>query len=110
MAGTYTLETATNGKIHFSLKAGNGQVILPSQMYESKAAAKAGIASVQSNCGNDARYERVVASNGKFYFRLKAGNHQVIGSSQMYASEAARDAGIESVKVNGGTATINDNT
>ena len=110
MAGAYTLETSTNGKVHFNLKAGNGQVILTSEMYESRAAAQAGIASVQGNCGDDARYERAVASNGKFYFKLKAGNHQVIGASQMYASEAARDTGIESVKVNGGTATVNDNS
>ena len=61
------------------------------------------IASVQANSGNDARYEKLESKNGKFYFTLKAGNHQVIGNSQMYASAATRDAGIESVKANGGS-------
>jgi uncharacterized protein YegP (UPF0339 family) len=40
---------------------------------------------------------------------LKAANHQVIGSSQMYASEASRDNGIDSVKNNGASSTIKDN-
>ena len=31
---------------------------------------------------------------------LKAGNHQVIGQSQQYESEAGRDNGIESVQKN----------
>jgi uncharacterized protein YegP (UPF0339 family) len=34
----------------------------------------------------------------------------VIGSSQLYASQAAREAGINSVKANGQTATVKDKT
>ncbi len=50
------------------------------------------------------------AKNGKPYFNLKAANHQIIGSSQFYASEQSRDKGIESVKTNGSTTTIKDQT
>ncbi|AWV07757.1 YegP family protein [Marilutibacter maris] len=110
MAGKFELKKATNGQFHFNLKAGNGEIILSSEMYESKDSAKNGIASVQKNCGDDDRYERAESSNGKHYFTLKAGNHQVIGQSQMYASAASRDAGIESVKNNGTTTDIEDNT
>jgi uncharacterized protein YegP (UPF0339 family) len=39
--------------------------------------------------------------NGKFYFSLKAANNQIIGNSQMYASESGSDKGIESVIKNG---------
>ncbi|HBR90874.1 MAG TPA: hypothetical protein DEA77_03630, partial [Acinetobacter nosocomialis] len=46
----------------------------------------------------------------KPYFNLKAANHQIIGTSQFYASEASRDKGIESVKTNGSSATIKDLT
>ncbi|HQY55103.1 MAG TPA: YegP family protein, partial [Dokdonella sp.] len=35
---------------------------------------------------------------------------QVIGTSQMYASEAARETGISSVKTNGASTTIKDLT
>jgi len=38
-----------------------------------------------------------VAANGKPFFNLKATNGQVIGNSQMYASERTRDNGIASV-------------
>ena len=41
-----------------------------------------------------------VRKNGKFQFNLKATNGQVIGASQMYASEKTMLAGIESVKKN----------
>ena len=37
---------------------------------------------------------------------LLGANHQVIGSSQMYASEASRDNGIASVKTNGVSTTV----
>ena len=68
------------------------------------------MASVQANATDDTRYERKMAANGKAFFNLKAANHQVIGSSQMYSSEAARDNGIASVKSNGASSTIKDNS
>lgn len=110
MAGSFELKKAANGEFHFNLKAGNGEIILSSEMYAAKASAQAGIASVQKNCGEDGRYAKAESSNGKFYFTLKAGNNQVIGKSQMYASAASRDAGIESVKKNGASTTVNDNS
>lgn len=101
MAGKFELKTAANGKFHFNLKAGNGQIILSSEMYESKSAAENGIESVKKNSGDDARYERKESSNGKPYFNLKASNGQVIGKSEMYESASAMENGIESVKKNG---------
>tara|TARA_R100000935_G_scaffold42923_1_gene65264 strand:- start:83602 stop:83922 length:321 start_codon:yes stop_codon:yes gene_type:complete len=97
-----------NDQYHFVLKAGNGQVILSSEMYNSKAAATNGIASVQKNCGDDARYEKKTAKNGKFHFNVKASNGQVIGSSQMYAAESGLNNGIESVKKNAPGAEIKE--
>lgn len=110
MAGSYDLKKATNGQFYFNLKAGNGEIILTSEMYVAKGSAQAGIASVQANCTHDERYDKAESTNGKFYFTLKAANHQVIGNSQLYATAATRDAGIASVKTNGGTDVINDNT
>jgi uncharacterized protein len=45
----YAKLTAKNGKLYFTLKAGNSQVIGKSEMYESEAACKNGIASVTKN-------------------------------------------------------------
>jgi uncharacterized protein YegP (UPF0339 family) len=109
MAGWFELGKSSDGQFRFVLKAGNAETILTSELYKTKAAAENGIASVQTNCALDERYERKTAANGKPYFNLKAANHQVIGSSQMYASEASRDNGISSVKSNGTSSTVKDN-
>lgn len=50
------------------------------------------------------------AANGKLHFNLKAANHQIIGSSQLYANEQSRETGIASVKTNGVSQTIKDKT
>jgi uncharacterized protein len=110
MAGSFDLNKNDKGQYGFVLKAGNSEIILRSEQYESKASALNGIASVQKNAAMDERYERKVASNGKPYFNLKAGNYQIIGTSQMYASEASRDNGIASVKTNGPKAPVKDHT
>lgn len=110
MAGWYELSKSSDGQFRFVLKAGNAETILTSELYTSRAAAENGIASVQANSALDERYERKTAANGKPFFNLKAGNHQVIGSSQMYSSEAARDNGIASVKANGSSQEIKDKT
>ncbi len=108
MAGKFELKKSKNDKFYFSLLAGNGQTILQSEMYESKASAQNGIASVKKNASDDGRYDRLNSSKGEPYFVLKAGNHQVIGNSQMYASEKARDNGIDSCKSNAPNAPVDD--
>jgi uncharacterized protein len=110
MAGWYELSKSSDGQFRFVLKAGNSETILTSELYQAKASAENGIASVQTNCGDAARYATKTASNGKLMFNLKAANHQVIGTSQMYASEDARATGMASVKTNGKSTTIKDLT
>ena len=89
MPGQFEILTGKTGKCHFVLKAANRQVILTSETYESLAACKNGIASVKNNAGNDAAFERKTAKDGRPFFTLIASNKQVIGASQMYASNVA---------------------
>ena len=110
MSGCYELKVAKNGEFFFNLLAANGQGILKSEMYSSKSAALNGIASVQSNCGDEGQYECKTSGNGKAYFVLKAKNHQVIGQSQMYESESGCQNGMDSVKTNGVSSDIKDLT
>lgn len=110
MAGKFELKTSANGKFHFNLKAGNGEIILSSEMYDTRAAAENGIESVRKNGGDDARFERKTSAKGDPYFVLKASNGQEIGRSEIYASESAMENGIESVKANAPEATIADAT
>jgi len=95
-------------QFHFVLKATNGQVILTSEMYNSKTAAHNGVESVKKNSAEESRYERKTAKNGKFHFNLKSSNGQIVGSSQMYASESGMNNGIESVMKNAGSAEVNE--
>ena len=108
MAGKFELKAAANGKFHFNLKAGNGQIVLSSEMYETKAAAQNGIASVQKNAAEEGRYERRKAANGDPFFVLKAGNGEQIGRSETYSSDSAMENGIESVKTNAPGAEIEE--
>lgn len=106
MNGWFDVNRGKAKDFYFVLKAGNGEVVLMSEMYESTGSAEKGIASVRQNSVDDARYERALSSDGKFRFDLKAGNQQVIGTSQLYESESSRDAGIASVKHNGQSRTV----
>ena len=93
---------------HFVLKAKNGEVILSSQMYASKATATKGMESIKTNALTDNLYERLTAKNGKMYFNLKATNGQIIGTSQMYASVSGVSTGIDSVKNNAPDASVKE--
>lgn len=106
--GKFVITKRANGEFQFNLKAGNGQVILASEGYTTKAACENGIESVKKNSQDDARFERLTSKNDKFYFLLKATNGQAIGSSEMYESTASRDNGIESVKKNAPEAEVDD--
>ena len=108
MAGWYELTKSDKGQYSFVLKAGNSEVILRSEQYEAKSSATNGIASVQTNSPMEERYAHNTAKDGRPYFNLKAGNHQIIGTSQMYKDEAGCLNGIKSVKTNGPSTVVKD--
>lgn len=108
--GKFVITTRKNGEVQFNLKAGNGQVILTSEGYTTKAACMNGVESVKKNSQEEARFEKLTAKNGKFYFNLKATNGQVIGTSEMYETEVSRDNGIKSVRTNAPEAQVDDQT
>ncbi len=110
MAGKYNLKKSKNGKFSFNLVAGNGQVVLTSETYNTKASATNGIKSIRKNCQDDSCFDRKVAKNGKPYFTLKSTNGQIIGKSQMYSSNSSMEKGIRSVVTNGPDSVVDDQT
>lgn len=106
--GKFVISTRKNDEFQFNLQAGNGQVILSSEGYTTKAACMNGIESVKKNAVDDARYERKIAASGKPFFNLKSVNGQVIGSSQLYENGTGMENGIASVKSNAPAATIDE--
>ena len=110
MAAKFEIYKDKKGEFRFRLKASNGENILASEGYSSKSSCKNGIESVKKNSKDDSRYARKETKSKKFMFNLKAGNNQVIGTSESYNSVAARDNGVASVKKNAPTASISDLT
>ena len=101
-------QSEKSGEYYFRLKAKNGQIILSSEGYTTKAACQNGIESVKKNSQDEARFDKKETEGGKFRFNLKSTNGQVIGTSQNYESEAGRDNGVQSVMTNANEAEVKD--
>lgn len=108
--GKFIITQRVNHEYQFSLKAGNGEIILTSEGYVQKASCQKGIESVKNNAQEEARYDRRTSVNGKEYFVLKARNGEIIGKSQLYSSKASMENGIHSVQSNAPSAEIIDQT
>lgn len=106
--GKFLITKRANGEFQFVLKADNGQTILSSEGYANRTGCENGIESVRKNASDDDRYERKTASDNRDYFVLKAGNGQVIGTSQMYQRGDGMENGIDSVKTNAPKATVEE--
>ena len=96
MSGIFEVYKDNAGEYRFRLKASNGQTVLSSEGYSAKAGCMNGIESVKENCKVPERFETYEDKAGKYRFRLKASNGQVIGEA--YESEASLASGIESIK------------
>ena len=108
--GWYELKKSKDGQFMFNLKAANSQIILTSELYKTRASAENGIASVQKHGVEEKFFEFKQNKNGEPYFILKAANHQEIGRSEYYSSQAAAQNGVNSVMNNASTTTIKDKT
>ena len=112
--GKFVIKDTKSG-VKFDLKAGNGEVILSSEVYNSLASCKNGIASVQKNAPiaavedqtvegfkkeKNPKFEIYADKKGEFRFRLKARNGQIIGTGEGYKKMAGCTNGIDSVRKN----------
>jgi hypothetical protein len=110
VAGKFELYKDKKGEFRFRLKSANGEVILASEGYKDRAGALNGVEAVKKSSDLLARFERKTAASGKPYFTLKAANHQVVGTSEQYDSDDARDNGIKSVMATAKLAATDDKT
>lgn len=94
----FAIKLDAGGKWYWNLHAKNGEIVLRSQRYDSKAAALNGAFSVADNGATAARYQVLpAASGGGYYFNLTATNGQIIGTSEIYASKANAERGRDAV-------------
>lgn len=86
-----------DGRYYFDLHAANDEIVLQSQGYGTKAAALNGTFAVEDAGLAAAAYRVQPAASGGYYFDLFAGNGQVIGTSEVYASEYDAERGRDAV-------------
>ena len=112
--GKFQVKAAGKGVL-FNLLATNGQVVATSEVYNKKDSLRRGIASVQANAPvagvedqtaekpaslPNPKFEVYADKAGKFRFRLKAKNGQVVAVGEAYETKKAALAGVASVKKN----------
>ena len=106
----YQIFKGENNQYYFRLRAENGEIILASEGYVAKDGCENGIESVKENAPQDERYRREGSEDEQYYFNLVAANGEIIGTSEMYTTEQARDNGIEAVKRVAPDASVEDTT
>ena len=110
MAGKFIIIASSNGKFAFNLKASNGGVILTSSgMYDSYAAAEAGVQAVKGAALapiedqtkeeklEGAKFELYQDKGGQFRFRLVDAAGDNLGKSEAYKAKTSARKGIASV-------------
>lgn len=113
--GKFVIKPAKSGSYVFNLKAGNGEIIAVSEVYNSLDACKNGVQSVKTNAPEAAledqtapdftteknpKFEMYTDKAGEFRFRLKAKNGQIIATGEGYKAKAGCKNGIESIRKN----------
>ena len=109
--GTFIILQKEKG-FTFNLKAGNGECILVSELYNSEDGCRNGIASVKKNAPianiedqtvkdfeekKNQKFQIYTDKAGKTRFRLRARNGEIIGVSEPYKSKQSCKNGINSV-------------
>ena len=118
--GKFVMKRTKSG-VKFNLKAGNGEIIATSEVYNSDASCKNGIESVRRNAPiapvenqtvegytveKHPKFEVYTDKAGEFRFRLKATNGQIIAVSEGYKAKKSCENGIASVQKNAPDAPI----
>ena len=118
--GKFIIKYTATG-IKFDLKANNGEVIATSEVYNSEASCRNGIASVQKNAPIASvedqtvedfakqtcpKFEIYLDKKGEFRFRLKARNGEIIAVGEGYKAHSGVMNGIDSIRRNAPDAEI----
>ena len=111
-----------NTGIKFDLYAGNGQDIVSSEVYSSRAAVLRGVESVRKNAAKahfadltqaeealpNPKFELYRDKSGQFRFRLRSRNGKIIAVSDGYSTKSAALSGLESVRKNAADAALEE--
>lgn len=95
----FLIQTSADQQVYFTLRASNHQVVLTSETYTTVSGAHKGIEAVKTAARVDDNFIRRQSRDEQPYFVLRAANHEVIGTSEMYSSNSERDKGIVACQV-----------
>ncbi len=111
MPPKFQLYKDATGKFRFRVVAENGQTVASSEAYQQYASCLKGINSVKKNSGSNVedltindrkvlnpKYQIYKDAAGKFRFRLKASNGEIIAQSEGYETKDGCKNGIEAVR------------
>jgi uncharacterized protein YegP (UPF0339 family) len=89
--------TGADGQFYFNLTAGNGEIVLQSEGYTTKAAALKGVASVHENGLEASNFEIFESKNGQYFFDLYAKNNEIIAHGETYKTKYNAERAVETL-------------
>lgn len=98
------------GEFKYDFIDKNGLSILSKLGYKNKSLCIKAIESIKRNSLDDSRFFRKRTAEDECYFNLKSPNGQILGKSKLFEDKAARENGIEYLKIKIKNAIIEDNT
>lgn len=104
MTARFILNTSGD-EFLFNLHAENGEIVLTSERYRSRASALEGIEAVRRAAAHDARYQ---PGESGLHFVLRADNGEVIGTSETYSGPQAMHGGMRAVREAAASATVEE--
>lgn len=109
-SGKFFLKKSANGHFYFVLVKANGEVILTSQMYASKASALSGIEAVRRNAQRKESFVVRQGADSKYHFIVKALNGEIVGVSESFTAKESVDKVVDSVRAYAPDAALGDDT
>jgi uncharacterized protein len=91
---SFELWKSTDGQFRFHLSNATAEILVTSEGYTTRTNALNGLLSVLAHGGSAASYQVKAATNGRYYFNLKAVNGQIIGTGGSHATEAKAQADV----------------
>ena len=98
MPASFVLKRSADKQFHVVLTAENGEPILTSETYTTKAGAQGGIQLMRDSSTQDELYERKQTADGGHGFILKSAKGELIGRGETYPYLDAAERGVAAVK------------
>lgn len=97
-AAKFEMYLGPNSLIHWKYVGSNGKEIVISKGTTIKETAYESIRNVKENANIDQRYEKTTPVEGKFGFRLRAANHQIVAESVAFDKVEDRDEALVNMR------------